>query len=107
MKKPDPRMDETYYGKRNPKEMLANKRAVRRVETGLTKKSPMGDKERGTLLKNWTTGKGGAEAPSKSKNIMPMPRKIQKQDPRDATMPMPRKMDKKAPKSFQMPSKRY
>ena len=133
MKKPGPGAGEIRYIKKNPKDMVAEKIAARKVETGLTKQSPSSPSSSRSV-------KGGVEAPSgygkqnrdsygvpkqqnrdssgvprqsnrdssgKPRNVMPMPRRIPKMAPKDAMQPMPRKIQKMDPKKAIMPAKRY
>lgn len=95
MKTPGPGPGVTYYGKKHPKDMVAEKRAARRVETGLTKQSPKSGMS------------GGASSSSKDKNLMPMPRKMDKATPKKNLLPMPRKIQKMDPKKAIMPAQRY
>ena len=95
MKTPGPGPGMTYYGKKNPKDMVAEKIAARKVEGGLTKQTPKAGMG------------GGASSSSKSKNLMPMPRKMDKATPKRNVMPMPRKIQKMDPKKAIMPAQRY
>lgn len=102
MKKPNPGPGDTWYGiKRFPKNMVAEKRAARKMETGLTKQSPSSPR----------SVKGGVEAPSgygkQNRDSSGAPKPMPRKDSVGVPKPMPRKTQPMDPKKALKPLNRY